>query len=340
TFGSDPRSDRPCQFAGIRTDEELNLIGPPLVAYCRPAPDFLPDPEACLVTGISPLRAASEGLDEAAFCAAIHAEFSTPGTCVAGYNNIRFDDEVTRHLLYRCFYDPYEREWKNGNSRWDIIDMLRLAWAVRPQGIRWPVKEDGSPSFRLEDLTRENGIGHESAHDALSDVMATIEVARLVRRTQPRLFDWYYRHRHKSAVLPLLDPESREPVLHVSSRYPAAQGCLAVVIPLARHPVNQNGVIVCDLGVDPDAWLGLDVDELRRRLFTPRAELAEGEERPPLKTVHANKCPVLAPLSVLSEEVQARWGIDLATCRRRLEVIEAAEGLAERLRELHGEPAR
>jgi len=33
TFGSDPRRDRPAQFAGLRTDEELNEIGEPLVLY-------------------------------------------------------------------------------------------------------------------------------------------------------------------------------------------------------------------------------------------------------------------------------------------------------------------
>ena len=181
TFGRDPRRDRASQFAGIRTDEDLNIIGEPLVMYCKPADDFLPSPMACLITGISPQKALAEGIPEAEFIKKIHTEFAAPATCVAGYNSIRFDDEVTRQLLYRNFYDPYEREWKNGNSRWDIIDMVRLMAATRPEGVSWPKKKDGSNSFRLEELTAANGIQHADAHDALSDVIATIEMAKRIK---------------------------------------------------------------------------------------------------------------------------------------------------------------
>ncbi|MEX2366897.1 MAG: exodeoxyribonuclease I [Pseudohongiellaceae bacterium] len=338
TFGSNPRKDRPCQFAGVRTDLELNIIDDPLVMFCKPAPDFLPDPGACKVTGITPIKALEEGVSEAEFCARIEQQFSQPGTCVAGYNSIRFDDEVTRHLLYRCFYDPYEREWKNGNSRWDIIDMVRLTHAVRPDGIHWPQREDGAASFRLEDLTRANTIGHEGAHDALSDVIATIEVAKLVRRHQPRLYDFLFSHRHKSRIFPLLDVSKREPVLHVSAMYPASRGCLAVVIPLAQHRQNRNEIIVCDLGENPAHWLGLSAEALQKRLFTRTEELPEAEHRIGLKTVHVNKCPVIAPLSVLDDNAARRWGIDLAMCKQHLQQLEAVGDLEEKLVEVFSRP--
>ncbi len=75
---------------------------------------------------------------EAEFIARIHAELAHPGTCGVGYNSIRFDDEFTRYTLYRNFYDPYAREWQNGCSRWDIIDMLRLTRALRRRGSSGP----------------------------------------------------------------------------------------------------------------------------------------------------------------------------------------------------------
>ena len=186
TFGVDPRRDAPVQFAGIRTDVELNLVGDPLVIFCRPPTDRLPSPEACLVTGITPQQAMAEGVCEAEFISAIHAELSIPGTCGVGYNTLRFDDEVTRNCLYRNFFDPYEREWRNGNSRWDIIDMVRLTAALRPDGIEWPLDAEGKPSFRLELLTQVNGISHRGAHDALADVHATIDLARLIKKRQPK----------------------------------------------------------------------------------------------------------------------------------------------------------
>ncbi|MEC8408773.1 MAG: exodeoxyribonuclease I [Pseudomonadota bacterium] len=309
TFGSDPRRDRASQFAGIRTDENLNIIGEPQLLYCRPAADFLPNPMACLITGITPQKAMSEGLCEAEFIRLIHSEFAREATCVAGYNNIRFDDELTRQLLYRNFYDPYEREWKNGNTRWDILDMARLAAATRPEGITWPKKEDGTHSFQLEALTAANGIEHSDAHDALSDVLATIELARLIKQAQPRLFNYVYRLRTKQAVHRQLALKSPKPLLHVSGMYPAAQGCLAVVAPVCPHPTDSNGVIVYDLRVDPDTWIDLPEDEIRMRLFTPNAQLPEGVSRIPLKTIHTNRCPILTAPTVLSSELAVHYGV-------------------------------
>lgn len=309
TFGSDPRRDRASQFAGIRTDENLNIIGDPLVLYCQPSPDFLPNPMACLITGITPQKALSEGVCEAEFIRLIHAEFAAGSTCVAGFNNIRFDDELTRQLLYRNFYDPYEREWKNGNTRWDILDMTRLAAATRPEGVVWPKREDGTNSFRLEALTAANGIEHADAHDALSDVLATIEMARLIKQAQPRLFDYVYRSRTKRAVRRQLDLKCPKPLLHVSGMYPPAQGCLAVVMPVCLHPADSNGVIVYDLRLDPDTWLDLSEEEFKMRLFTPNEQLPEGVCRIPLQTIHANKCPILTAPTVLSPELALQYGV-------------------------------
>ncbi|MGH8549311.1 MAG: exodeoxyribonuclease I [Methylococcales bacterium] len=334
TFGTDPGWDRPAQFAGIRTSEELEIIGEPLVLYCKPANDMLPDPEACLITGITPQLASRKGVPEAHFIAAIHEQLAYPSTCGAGYNSIRFDDEVTRNCLYRNFYNPYAREWQHSNSRWDIIDLLRLARALRPDGIEWPDSEDGSPSFRLEDITRANGIEHATAHEALSDVYATIAVARLVRERIPRVFSYVYEHRKKSRVAPLLVPEQPIPVLHVSGRYPSSEGCIALVVPLARHPVNSNGIIVYDLAKDPAVLIDGSVDEIRRLVFTAREDLPAGEERLALKTVHLNKCPVVVPMKTLRGQDAERLRIDLNRCLGNWARIQKAKGLSEKLAEI------
>lgn len=337
TFGADPRRDRPAQFAGLRTDEDLNPIGAPLVLYCRPAGDMLPSPEACLITGITPQKAIREGVPEAGFMAAIHEQLAFPGTCGVGYNTIRFDDEVTRHGLYRNFFDAYEREWKNGNSRWDIIDMARLTAALRPEGIEWPQDSQGRPSFRLELLTAANGIAHEGAHDALSDVRATIELARLIRTRQRKLYDFVWQNRGKRAVADLLQLGAYRPVVHVSEKYPAERHCLAVVVALARHPVNQNGVIVYDLAQDPAPLLDLPAEQIRQRLFTPVAELPEGVERIPLKTIHLNKCPIVAPFKVLQAKQLERLQLDPGTWQKHLDQIKAAPDLAAKIEAVFAE---
>ncbi len=335
TWGADPRRDRPAQFAGLRTDADLNPVGEPLVVYCRPSNDLLPQPEACMVTGITPQLAREKGVSEAEFIARIHRELATPGTCGVGYNTIRFDDEFTRYTLYRNFYDPYAREWQNGCSRWDIIDMVRLTHALRPEGIEWPLNDDGVVSFRLELLSAANGIAHESAHDALSDVRATIALAKLIKQRQPRLFDYVLSGRDKQTLGERLNLQQRKAVLHVSSMYPSERGCIAMVMPLARHPGNPNGVIVYDLSQNPEPLLTLSIDEIHARLFTPTGDLPAGVERIPLKTVHLNKCPVVVPLNTLTPEAAERWSIDLDAGEHHRQILLAAQGLEAKLQAVH-----
>jgi exodeoxyribonuclease-1 len=323
TFGANPRRDRPAQFAGVRTDLALNEIDAPVMHYCRPAPDFLPEPEACLLTGIVPQTCVERGLSEVQFANVVEAQLARPGTIGVGYNSIRFDDEVTRFLFWRCLIDPYAREWQNDCGRWDLLDVVRCAYALRPQGLEWPQHADGKASFRLEDLTRANGLAHEDAHDALSDVRATIALARKLRASQPRLWDFCLRLRKKNEVLQEMATAQNEgaPFLHVSGMYPVERGCLALVWPLAPHPTNKNEVIVWDLAVSPAELFTLGVEAVRERMFTRSQDLPPGVERLPIKTIHVNKSPiVIGNLKTLSEAMAARWGIDVAQALRHAEL--------------------
>jgi exodeoxyribonuclease-1 len=335
TFGRVPRRDRPSQFAGVRTDAELNEVGQPLMLYCQPALDSLPDPEACLLTGILPQTCAERGVPEHQFADAIERELAQPGTVGLGYNTIRFDDEVTRHLFWRNLMDPYAREWQNGCGRWDLLDVVRTTWALRPEGIQWPTKEDGRPSFKLEHLTAANGLTHEAAHDALSDVRATIAMARLIKQAQPKLWDFCLKLRKKDAVLAeagLDQPRSTwKPFLHISGMYGVERGCMALVFPLAPHPSNKNEVLLWDLNEDPAPLFEMNAAQIRERVFTRTEDLPEGVTRLPLKSLHINKSPiVVGNLKVLGPAVQQRFPQDLARAQRH------AEWLAPRVTQMDG----
>ena len=316
TFGIDTRRDRPAQFASVRTDAQLNEIGEPLMLYCQPSNDYLPDPASCLITGITPQIAWQRGVNEREFANRIEAEMAQPGTISVGYNSIRFDDEVTRFLFWRNLMDPYAREWQNQCGRWDLMDVVRMVFALRPDGINWPTKEDGTHSFKLEDLTRANGLAHEAAHDALSDVRATIALARLVRQHQPKLFDFALALHKKDRVaaelhLPATAAHAR-PFLHVSGMFGAERGCLAVMWPLASHPTNKNEIIAWDLAQDPSELATLSAEQLRLRMFTRSADLPEGVQRLPIKTIHLNKSPmVVSQLKTLTPAMAQRWQMDM-----------------------------
>lgn len=325
TFGIDPKRDRPVQFAGVRTDEDLNIIGEPLNIFARPAPDTLPHPMSSLITRITPQQALEQGVPEVEFIQSILNELSQAGTCGVGYNSLRFDDEVTRNTLYRNLFDPYAREWQNGNSRWDIIDMVRACHDLRPEGIIWPKRKDvDRSSFKLEELAAANGIVHEQAHDALSDVYATIAMAKLIKDNQPKLYDFLYKLRRKKEVLKYLDLKDMTPILHTSGMYGSDYGNTRMVVPIAKHPTNANSIIVFDLAQDPKILLELSARKLLELLYMPAADLPEGVERPALKQVLINKCPVIAPTSTLTGEAAKRLNIDLMNSQMNRQALIAS----------------
>lgn len=321
TFGTHPAHDRPAQFGAIRTDEALREISEPLAWYCKPPLDALPHPAASLVTGITPQEADRKGMVEAEFARRINGEMSEPHTCVAGYNNIRFDDEFTRFMLYRNFLEPYAREWANGNSRFDLIDVVRLCYATRPAGLQWPEREPGIPSFRLEHLTAANDIDHGQAHDALADVRATIAMARRIRQAQPRLWEWVLQLRDKRFCARYLKPETPEPLFLVNAMIPATRGCMTMVLPLAEQPERPNGVIAYDLSEDPEPLLTLDAESITRRVFSAARDLPAGTSRIPLMTVACNRLPMIAPKAMAGSFDADRIGLDIKDCLRNAQRI-------------------
>jgi len=333
TFGADPRRSRIAQFAAIRTDADLVEIEEPLDFLVRPADDLLPSPVATLITGIAPQDALRDGVPESEAFARMFEAMARPQTCTLGYNSLRFDDEFVRHGLFRNFFDAYEREWRGGNSRWDLLDVMRLAHALRPDGIVWPQREEGATSFKLEHLAAANGVRTGDAHEALSDVRALIGMARRLKSAQPRLWDYALRLRDKRYAASLLDTVAMTPVLHVSQRYPAARMCAAAVLPLTRHPRIDSRVIVFDLDSEPDALLDLDAGAIADRLYVRAADLPDGESRIPLKEVHSNRCPALIEWAHLRDADFARLGLEPAVVATRAARVRAAgPALAEKVR--------
>ena len=333
TTGLDKARDRPMQFAGIRTDLNLNVIGEPISLFCKFAPDTVPDPGACLLTGISPDRCEREGVNEAEFAKQIQKALGAPGTCGVGYNTMRFDDEFTRQLFFRTLRDPYEREWANGNSRWDIVDLVRAVYAFRPSVMNWPLDEEGRVSFRLERLADENGLPKMRAHDAMSDVETTIALAKLIKDRAPELFHLHFSLRLKNNVMPLFNLTDQKPLFHVSGLHGVDRACMAPVIPLAVHPTQSNVFIVFDLSADPTELISLPAHEIADRVFR-----AEKGKRLPLTTIYANRSPVLMSPEQAKDMQVERLGIgfDRAVAGKNWKLLkEAGRALGNKVQEVY-----
>jgi len=293
TFGRSPRHSRISQFAGIRTDSDLTAVGEPISVFCKPADDFLPEPEAAMITGITPQYAAENGLCEAEFMALLHAQFSQPNTCALGYNSLRFDDEFIRFGFYRNFYDAYEREYAGGNSRWDLLDVMRTVYALQPEALQWPARDDGQPSFKLEHLAKANDCFEGEAHEALSDVRSLINLARKIKASAPELWHYTLSLRDKNAIADKLAIERNRRILHVSGQFPTQQACTGLMLPLMLHPQIKTRTVAVELREQALKLIEYTPEQIELNLFTPRAALPEGELRIGIKEIHHNRCPVI-----------------------------------------------
>lgn len=337
TTGLDSLMDRPLQFAGVRTDTELNPIESPVNIFCLPGDDVLPSPEAIMVTGLSMSRLRSLGSNEIEFCRRIMSSFSVPETCVVGYNSLNFDDEFVRQMCYRNFYDPYAREWRNGNSRWDVINMFRMAYALRPGGLEWPKNDAGAVTFRLEELTKANGIEHHDAHDAVSDVLATIALTKLLRESQPRLFNFLFALRKKDRVATILNLSDKKPIIHVSPVYGTQRSYFGIILPLCRHPRNPNGFICCDLSFNPTELINSTETELNQILFSSVENWKNVNSYNPLVTIYTNRCPAIAPLTSVNTEDTMRLDISLSQCLDHMRQIQKSYGLSDKIKTVFSE---
>lgn len=298
------------QFAGQRTDMELNPVGEPVNILVKLTEDALPSPAAIAVTKITPQQTLRDGISEKEFADFVNDEIFIPNTVAVGYNTVRFDDEFMRALLWRNFYDAYEWEWKDGRSRWDMLDVVRLTRALRPEGINWPFTEDGRPTNRLELLTKLNGLSHEHAHDALSDVFATIAVAKMICEHQPKLFDFLFKMREKNTIKKLVNLDDKQPFVYASGRYSSEHNKTTVAFPLTS---GRNGnVLVFDLRYN--------LEELDDNYF------------PVVKELCFNKCPAVAPISVLEDGGWEKINLDKETVEKNLEILNKHPEFAEQMR--------
>ena len=324
TSGFKPREARILQFAGQRTDLNLKPIGSPTNKLIRISQDILPDPDAILVTGITPQQTIAEGVSEAEFLKYFHQEVATPGTIFAGYNSIRFDDEFMRFLHYRNFYDAYEWQYTENKGKWDLLDVVRMARALRPDGLSWPFDGDGRPSNRLELLTSVNKISHRNAHDALADVQALIALAQKLKLAQPKLFEYLFRMRKKASIETFVN--NSDLFLYTSGKYPSEFEKTTIVAPLITHP-TRHAILVYDLRTDPTPFISLDYSQLVERWKLKY----DDPNRLPVKTMQFNRCPAIAPIGVLDDNAQKRLKINPEIIQKNLQLIKNSPTFAKNL---------
>jgi len=334
--GPYPRRDRPAQFGAIRTDLELQPVGEEIEIHCLPSVEEPPAIGACLVTGITP-QDVTEGYEESSFIEKVLAVLGRPGTTSTGWNSLGYDDEIVRFAAWRNLLPPYDREWMDGNARFDLLAAFRFAWATgRREGIEWPSYDDGAVSLSLGDLAAVNGFDAHAAeaHDALADVRATIDLARLLKRVQPRLWSYAFGLRRKKEVAALVDRRF-EPFVLCDRGIGAARGHATVAV--AIDQLDTNGRLLIDLHGDPAEIMDLEPRQLHARFHRLDRELP----RVPVRRLRTNKLPMVATPRVLdaTENGWSGLGLDPETVAHRVTFVrENHARIRERLRLVADDP--
>lgn len=335
TTGKSPATDRIFQFAAQRTDTNFQPIGDPIDLKIKIDDDVLPSPHATLVTGLTPQKTA-DGLSERELVQIVQSQVFTPNTIAIGYNNIKFDDNFMRYLFWRNFFDPYEWAWKDGRSRWDLCNVTRMVHALRPDGITWPDDENGKSSHKLEKLTEANGLTHHQAHDGLSDVVALIELAKLVHQHQPKMFAYLLSLRDKNRAGELINTRSAQPFVLTASRFGHQNSYTSVAVAIGEGTTNGT-VLTYNLRYDPTPWLQFSPEQLAQLRFTSFEDLeAKGLPSFPFHSVALNQSPAAAPLGVLNEhDGWAKLGLNQDTVNHNLAILKQNPALIDNIKEAY-----
>lgn len=332
TSGLDYDYDQVLEAAMISMDKDFNIVaGSEQVIPVCPRIDVPPHPEACLTHQLSLADLREKGFSEYDFSTKFLEQVSQPKTFIGGYNNLSFDDEVMRRTLFRTMRDPYGHEWRDGNSRFDVLNIVRTLYAWDPDTLNWPKNEEGGVCLKLSSMTKANNLTHDNAHNALSDVIATAELLQLIKNLGTPWLDKCLELTNKRAVERIL--AKRTPVFHVSPFYTRDRCYSSLILPVIKDLQSDNKVLCVDLTEDPTELLKMSAEEIRYYRFTPRNELQENPPSAPVTSISINKQPSVAEMADINPSLHARMGVDMNLCLERAKMIAADRGFASRLQQ-------
>jgi len=308
--------DQIVHFAAIRTDANLNEVDR-FEARSRLLPHVLPHPAALRTNGLPIGRLLDPSLSSHYdMVRAIRQRLlSWSPSIFVGYNSIRFDEEMLRHALFQALHPAYLTSNHN-NSRADVWGLVMAAAAVSPACLSVPIGPEGRPIFRLEQLASANGVAHERAHDALSDVVATLELCRLVHQRSPELWQRFVRFSKKATVADFVEAEDG----FMLTEFFANQAYHAPVVCIGRDPDQANGRFCLGLNGDVDRLAAMTDDELRTEL---------AQKPCPVRRLRINAAPTLTALYDAPEVMLD--GVDIEAIEAQARRVKGDSALCSRL---------
>ena len=317
TTGTKVYFDQILQFAAILTDNDLNEIER-FEIRSRLLPNVVAGPGAMRLTGVSVDQLHDPALPShyEMVCRIRRKLLEWQASLFIGHNSLRFDEVLLRSAFYKNLLPPYLTN-SAGNGRIDTLSMLQWAHKYEPDVIEIPTRPDGRPIFKLDQLAPANGYNQAHAHDAMSDVEATIHMAHLMRNNAPDTWSRAMRFSNKSNVLDFCEGE----MVFGLTEYYFRDYYSFLLHQVGHNPHDRSEIVAFDLYHDPADFVGLSSEALRRHLnASPKL----------LRRVRANALPGLIDADEAHPHTQVS-NLPLEMLEERAEVLEGNETLRGQL---------
>jgi exodeoxyribonuclease-1 len=318
TTGLEPAFNQILQFAALEADEDLNEVDC-INIRCRILPYIVPSPGALLVTKMSPKDLVSSNYSHLQMIYEIRNWVAKKCPCIfIGHNSIKFDEDFLRHAFYKTLHPLYLTN-TDGNIRGDTMRIAQAAAIFAPGSINVPLSEKGKLSFKLGNIARANDIDlkEEDAHDALADVRATLELARLLKRRVPEIWDQMLHNASKKPALAFM----RSNPAFCLAEFNFGKSASYVVSVITPNPKQDSEMAVFDLSYNPSDYLDCSVEEL--------LAVMKGKERA-IRIVAANKQPIMVDTSI-GHCILEEKSIDPELLAKHVQQIQAATEFKQRV---------
>ncbi len=294
TSGLNYYFDQPIQLAAKLVDENFNVLDE-LNEKCRLRDGVIPSPIALLITKTN-LKDLSSKQSFYEFMDKIHQKLSSWSPAIfIGYNNINFDEKFLRSSLYHSLHAPYLTN-TNNNSRTDLFKIILSICNLDKPYINIPIdKEKGRKSLKLEKISENNKIKHEFAHDAMSDVDATLGVAEIIKNNDPDLWEHLMVFRNHNNVREFIE-ENKICFLPPTT----STGDYTPVCYLTSNPDNAKELIFFNL-----------CEEVTDEIISSRTRnIGSLFKNKILKKVKSNDYPILLKYKHLDDTLKEKYSKD------------------------------
>mgnify|MGYP000267572664 FL=1 len=292
---------------------------------CKLSPGVVPEAMALLVNKTTPKMLKETNLSHYQMIRQLVDKFKKwKNSTFIGYNSINFDEEFLRRTLFKNLDYPYLTV-TNGNERADLFSLTRASYLYYPNCIKTPISAKNNPVFKLDKLAPMNGIKHDDAHSAISDVLATVEIAKLLSKTAPNVWKTSLMTTNKDKTLQLIKNE----LTFCTDFFYYGKSFPFVLTYVCEHP--QWGYPMCfDLKSDPKYYFNLSISELKKELKkTPKV----------IRTIKHKKHPIIMNSSY-GMNFDRYKQLGLPELQKRAKLIKENKDFADKVSSVLDEEAR